>query len=80
MFSKCKILHLGYGNPKHKYMLAENGLRVEKDLGETVDERFSMSLQCTCSPEGQPYIGMHQEKRDQQVEGADSASLSCDPT
>jgi len=30
-----------------------------------------------CSPEGQPYPGLHQEKRDQQVSRGDSASLLC---
>ena len=30
---------------------------------------------CACSPEGQPYPGLHQEKCDQQVEGGDSAPL-----
>jgi len=30
---------------------------------------------CARSPEGQPYPGMHQEKRGQQVKGGDSASL-----
>jgi len=28
-------------------------------------------------PEGQPYLGLHQEKHGQQVEGGDSASLLC---
>ena len=32
---------------------------------------------CTCSLEGQPYPGLHQEKCDQQVEGGDSAPLLC---
>ena len=31
----------------------------------------------TCSPEGQRYPGLHQEKCDQQVEGGDSAPLHC---
>jgi len=30
---------------------------------------------CTCSPESQPYPGLHQEKRGQQVEEGDSAPL-----
>jgi len=30
---------------------------------------------CTHSPEGQPYPGLHQEKRGQKVEGGDSAPL-----
>jgi len=32
---------------------------------------------CTCSPEGQLYPGLHQEKCGQQVEGRDSALLLC---
>ena len=32
---------------------------------------------CTCSPEGQLYPGLHQEKRGQQGEGGDSAPLLC---
>ena len=32
---------------------------------------------CACSPEGQPYPGLHQERGDQKVEGADSARLLC---
>ena len=32
---------------------------------------------CACSPEGQPYSGLHQEKHGQKVEGGDSAPLPC---
>ena len=32
---------------------------------------------CTHSPEGQPYPGLHQKQRGQQVEGGDSAPLLC---
>jgi len=32
---------------------------------------------CAHSPEGQPYPGLHQEKRGQQVKGGDSAPLLC---
>ena len=30
-----------------------------------------------CSPEGQPYPGLHQEMYDQQVKGGDLAPLLC---
>jgi len=30
---------------------------------------------CIYSPEGQPYPGLHQKKRDQQVKGGDSTPL-----
>jgi len=32
---------------------------------------------CARSPEGQPYPGLHQEKRGWQVEGGDSTPLLC---
>ncbi|GAB0182601.1 hypothetical protein GRJ2_000725400 [Grus japonensis] len=38
--------------------------------------KFNKAM-CTCSPESQPYPGLHQKKRDQQVEGGDSAPLFC---
>ena len=32
---------------------------------------------CACSSEGQPYSGLCEEKRGQQIEGGDSAPLLC---
>ncbi|GAB0206782.1 cAMP-dependent protein kinase inhibitor alpha [Grus japonensis] len=47
--AKCKVLHMGRGNPKPSYRLGREWMMsspVEKDLGMLGDENLNVSRQC----------------------------------
>ncbi|KFQ73335.1 hypothetical protein N335_13784, partial [Phaethon lepturus] len=63
--AKSNVLHMGRGNPKHKYRLGREGTEnspEEKDLEVLVDEKLNVSWQCVLVAQKANYILGHTKR------------------
>jgi len=56
---KCKVLHMGRGNPKHKYRRSGEWIKSnpkEKDLAVLVHKQLNMRCQCVLTTQKAKHI------------------------